>query len=67
MPGSNIISSTSSSYFFISKNASTGLAELYYVPSRATLLNGALVGTEIVTVLKGMPGEKNLALIVKAK
>lgn len=67
MPGSNIISSTSGSYFFISKNASTGLAELYYVPSGATLLNGASVGTEIITVFKGMPSEKTLALVVKAK
>ena len=67
MPGANIISSTSGSYFFISKNASTGMAELYYVPSGATLLNGASVGTEIVMVLKGMPGEKTLALVVKAK
>ena len=67
MPGSNIMSSNYGSYFYISKNAATGLAELYYIPSGASL-NGASVGSEIITVLKGMlGGEKTWALVVKAQ
>ena len=64
MPGSNIISSTYGSYFYISKNASTGLAELYYVPSGAALLNGTETNIETVTVLKGTNAQKDYALKV---
>lgn len=67
MPGANIISSNYGSYFYISKNASTGFAELYYMPSGAALQNGAVIGTEIVTVLKGTTVQKDCALVVRAK
>lgn len=66
-PAANIISSNYASYFYISKNASTGMAELYYIPSGGTLLNGASVGTEILTVLKGTPAQKDCALLVRAR
>ena len=64
MPGSNIISSSYGSYFYISKNTSTGLAELYYVPSGAALLNGTETNIETVTVLKGTNAQKDYALKV---
>ena len=65
MPGSNIISSNYGSYFYISKNISTGLAELYYVPSGAALLNGTETNIETITVLKGTNAQKDYALIVR--
>ena len=64
MPGSNIISSNYGSYFYISKNISTGLAELYYVPSGAALLNGTETNIETITVLKGTNAQKDYALKV---
>ena len=66
-PTANIISSNYSSYFYISKNASTGMAELYYMPFASALQNGAVIGTEIVTVLKGSAAQKDCALVVRLK
>ena len=66
MPGSNILSSNNGSYFYISKNAQTGVGELYYMPF-ATALNGASINAESITVLKGTPAEKTWALVVKAQ
>ena len=66
MPGSNILSSDNGSYFYFSKNAQTGMAELYYMPF-ATALKGASVSAETITVLKGTPASKTWALVVKAQ
>ena len=67
MPGSNIINSSTGSYFYIKKNVSTGLAELYYVPSAVALQNATVENYEKITVLKGTAAEKEYALKVKAK
>ena len=66
MPGSSILSSDNGSYFYFSKNAQTGMAELYYMPF-ATALKGASVSAETITVLKGTPASKTWALVVKAQ
>ena len=67
MPGSNIISSSLGSYFYIKKNITSGLAEFYYVPSGAALQNSTLENYEKITVLKGTTGEKEYALKVRAR
>lgn len=68
MPDSNIMSSNFHSYFYISKNAFTGLAELYYMPSGAALANGTETNIDTITVLKGTAAEKSYGLkVTRAK
>lgn len=67
MPGSNLISSSLGSYFYISKNAA-GLAEFYYVPSGGVLVNGTETNYETITVLKGTNAQKEYFLrVTRAK
>lgn len=66
MPGSNIISASSGSYFIIKKNMSTGFAELYYIPTATALGYGMSQNGEEVTVFKGTVMEKKYVLTVKA-
>lgn len=66
MPGSNIISASSGSYFIIRRNNSTGFADLYYIPTVTALGGyGMTKNGEEITVFKGTAMEKKFVLTVK--
>lgn len=65
LPGSDIISTVTGSYFIIKKNMQTGLAEMYYLPNMAALPNGMVQNGEEVTVFRGSINERKYVLTVR--